>query len=115
MVVKQFSGGVHQEIGNQDTFDVLPGNDLTIRLNNVTDTDATRFRCTFFSSFAAPKSIIQVEIKGELMSVRGKHFPFAKRLFKNWQPISKHFLPIYNLDCPCTALKDGRRKVSKQI
>ena len=69
MVVKQFSGGVHQEIGNQDTFDVIPGNDLSIRLHNVTDTDATRFRCTFFSSFAAPKSVVQVDIKGEPMCI----------------------------------------------
>ena len=67
MAVKQFSSGVHKEIGNDDTFDVIPGNDMTLKLNNVTDTDATRFRCTFLSSFAAPKSIIEVEIKGELI------------------------------------------------
>ena len=69
MVVKQFSVGFHQAIGNQDTFDVIPGNDMTLRLNNVTDTDLTRFRCTFLSSFAAPISIIQVEIKGELFAL----------------------------------------------
>ena len=69
MVVKQFSSGVYQEIGCQDTFNVIPGYDLKLRLNNVTDTDATRFRCTFLSSFAAPKSIIQVEIKGEVLYV----------------------------------------------
>ena len=69
MAVKQFSSGVHQEIGNDDTFDVIPGNDMTLKLKNVTDTDATRFRCTFLSSFAAPKSIIEVEIKGEFMSL----------------------------------------------
>ena len=67
MAVKQFSSGVHQEIGNDDTFDVILGNDMTLKLKNVTDTDATRFRCTFLSSFAAPKSIIEVEIKGEIV------------------------------------------------
>ncbi|KAJ7371577.1 hypothetical protein OS493_024252 [Desmophyllum pertusum] len=55
MAVKQFSSGVHKEIGNDDTFDVIPGNDMTLKLNNVTDIDATRFRCTFLSSFAAPR------------------------------------------------------------
>lgn len=65
MVVKS-SSGVYEKVGSQDTFDVIPGNDLKLRLNNVTDTDATRFRCTFLSSFAAPKSVIQVEIKGEV-------------------------------------------------
>ena len=67
MVVKQFSNGIHQEIGNEDTFDVIPGKDMALKLNNVTDTDATRFRCTFLSSFAAPKSIIEVEIEGEFL------------------------------------------------
>ena len=66
MAVKQFSGGVHQEIGNDDTFDIIPGSDMTLQLKNITDTDATRFRCTFFSSFAVPKSIIVLEIKGKL-------------------------------------------------
>ena len=64
MVVKQFSGGAFQEVGDKDTFDVIPENDMTLKLNNVTDTDATRFRCSFLSSFSTPKSIIQVEIKG---------------------------------------------------
>ena len=64
MAVKHFFGGVHQEIGNDDTFDVIPGNDMTLQLKNITDTDATRFRCTFLSSFAAPRSIIELEIKG---------------------------------------------------
>ena len=67
MVVKQFSNGIHQEIGNEDTFDVIPGKDMALKLNNVTDTDATRFRCTFLSSFAAPKSIIEVETEGEFL------------------------------------------------
>ena len=67
MAVKQVSSGVHREIGNDDTFDVIPGNAMTLRLKNVTDTDVTRFRCTFLSSFAAPKSIIEVEIKSESM------------------------------------------------
>lgn len=67
MAVKQFSSGVHQEIGNDDTFDVIPGNDMTLKLKNITDTDSTRFRCTFLSSFAAPKSIIEVEIEGEIL------------------------------------------------
>jgi len=67
MAVKQFSGGVHQEIGNDDTFDVVPGSDMTLLLKNITDTDATRFRCTFLSSFAAPKSIIVLEIKGKIL------------------------------------------------
>ena len=66
MAVKQFSGGVHHEIGSDNTFDVIPGNDMTLQIKNITDTDATRFRCTFLSSFAAPKSIIEVEIKGEV-------------------------------------------------
>ena len=70
MVVKQFSSGVHQEIGNEDTFDVIPGNDMTLQLKNVTDTDATRFRCSFLSSFAAPKSIVELEIKGEILLSR---------------------------------------------
>ena len=70
MAVKQFSGGVHQEIGNDDTFDVIPGSDMTLRLKNITDTDGTRFRCTFLSSFAAPKSIIELEIKGEILLVQ---------------------------------------------
>ena len=65
MAIKQFSSGAHKEVGKHDTFDVIPGNDMTLRLNNVTDTDLTRFRCTFLSSFAAPKSILQVEIKGK--------------------------------------------------
>lgn len=69
MAVKQFSSGVHQEIGNDDTFDVTSGSDMILQLKNVTDTDATRFRCTFLSSFAAPKSIIEVEIKGEIFLV----------------------------------------------
>ena len=64
MAVKHFFGGVHQEIGNDDTFDVIPGNDMTLQLKNITDTDATRFRCAFLSSFAAPRSIIELEIKG---------------------------------------------------
>ena len=67
MVVKQFSSGVHQEIGNDDAFDVIPGNDMKLQLKNITDTDATRFRCTFLSSFAAPKSIVELEIKGEVL------------------------------------------------
>ena len=67
MAVKQFSVGVYQEIGNDDTFDIIPGNDMALQLKNITDTDATRFRCTFLSSFAAPKSIIEVEIKGEIL------------------------------------------------
>ena len=66
MVVKQFSGGALHEVGNKDTFDVIPGNYMTLKLNNVTDTDATRFRCSFLSSFSAPKSIITVEIKGKI-------------------------------------------------
>ena len=70
MAVKQFSNGIHQEIGNEDTFDVIPGKDMALKLNNVTDTDATRFRCTFLSSFAAPKSIIEVDIKGMLTPLR---------------------------------------------
>ena len=65
MAVKQFSGGFHQEIGSDDTFDVIPGNDMTLQLKNITDTDATRFRCTFISSFAAPMSIVELEIKGK--------------------------------------------------
>ena len=65
MAVKHFSGGFHQEIGNDDTFDVIPGNDdMTLQLKNITDTDATRFRCSFLSSFAAPRSITELEIKG---------------------------------------------------
>ena len=70
MVVKQFSSGVHQEIGNDGAFDVIPENDMTLQLKNITDTDATRFRCTFLSSFAAPKSIVELEIKGEILLVR---------------------------------------------
>lgn len=66
MVVKAFLGGMHKEIGNHSSFDVIPGNDMSVRLKKVTDTDLTRFRCTFVSSFAAPKSIIRVEIKGEI-------------------------------------------------
>ena len=69
MAVKQFSGGVYQEVGNTDTFDVIQGNDMKLRLNNVTDTDGTRFRCTFLSSFSAPKSIIRVQITGKAMYV----------------------------------------------
>ena len=64
MAVKVFSGGAFQEVGNKDTFNIIPGSDMKLKLNNVTDTDGTRFRCTFLSSFAAPKSIIQVDIKG---------------------------------------------------
>ena len=64
MAVKVFSGGAFQEVGNKDTFNVIPGSDMKLKLNNVTDTDGTRFRCTFLSSFAAPKSIIQIDIKG---------------------------------------------------
>ena len=64
MAVKHFAGGFHQEIGNDDTFDVIPGNDMTLQLKNITDTDATRFRCSFLSSFAAPRSIAELEIKG---------------------------------------------------
>ena len=67
MAVKHFSGGVHQEIGNDDSFDVIPGNDMTLQLKNITDTDATRFRCSFLSSFAAPRSIIELEIKGTIL------------------------------------------------
>ena len=70
MAVKQFSSGVHQEIGNHDTFDVIPGNDMTLQLKNITDTDATRFRSTFLSSFAAPKSVVELEIKGGILLVR---------------------------------------------
>ena len=64
MAVKVFSGGAFQDVGNKDTFNIIPGSDMKLKLNNVTDTDGTRFRCTFLSSFAAPKSIIQVDIKG---------------------------------------------------
>ena len=67
MAVKQFPGGVHQEIGNDDTFDIIPRNDMTLLLKNITDTDATRFRCTFLSSFATPRSITEVEIIGEIL------------------------------------------------
>ena len=67
MAVKQFSGGVYQEVGNTDTFDVI--HDMKLRFNNVTDTDGTRFRCTFLSSFSAPKSIIRVQITGKAMYV----------------------------------------------
>lgn len=69
MAVKQFSGGVYQEVGNADTFDVIQGSDMKLQLNNVTDTDGTRFRCTFLSSFSAPKSIIRVQITGKAMYV----------------------------------------------
>ena len=69
MAVKQFSGGVYQEVGNTDTFDVIQGSDMKLQLNNVTDTDGTRFRCTFLSSFSAPKSIIRVQITGKAMYV----------------------------------------------
>ena len=66
MAVKQFSSGVYQEVGNVDTFDIIPGNnDMTLKLLNITDRDGTRFRCTFFASFAAPRSTIQVGLKGE--------------------------------------------------
>ena len=64
MAVKVFSGGAFQEVGNKDTFNIIPGSDMKLKLNNVTDTDGTRFRCTFLSSFAAPMSIIQIDIKG---------------------------------------------------
>ena len=80
MAVKQVSSGVHQEIGNDDTFDVIPGNTMTLRFKNVTDTDATRFRCTFLSSFAAPKSIIKMEIKGEILILWRKLFPFRDKI-----------------------------------
>lgn len=76
LAVKQFSGGFHQEVGSEDSFDVIPGNDMTLRLKNVTHTDLTRFRCTFLSSFAAPRSIIIVDIKGELPSPSGHSIGF---------------------------------------
>lgn len=79
MAVKQVSSEVHQEIGNEDTFDVIPGNAMTLKLKNVTDTDATRFRCTFLSSFAAPKSIIEMEIKGEILILSRNYCTFAVR------------------------------------
>lgn len=68
MAVKGYASDFHQKVGNEDTFDMVPGKDVAFTLKNVTDTDATRFRCTFLSSFAAPKSIIQVEMKGKCMS-----------------------------------------------
>ena len=68
MAVKQYYNGIYQEIDDEDTFDVIPGKDMVLKLNNVTDTDASRFRCTFLSSFASPKSIIEVEIEGESLS-----------------------------------------------
>ena len=68
MAVKQYYNGIYQEIDDEDTFDVIPGKDMALKLNNVTDTDASRFRCTFLSSFASPKSIIEVEIEGESLS-----------------------------------------------
>lgn len=68
MAVKQYYNGIYQEIDDEDTFDVIHGKDMALKLNNVTDTDASRFRCTFLSSFASPKSIIEVEIEGEFLS-----------------------------------------------
>ncbi|RMX54502.1 hypothetical protein pdam_00019992 [Pocillopora damicornis] len=70
MAVKGYANDFHQKVGNEDTFDMVPGKDVAFTLKNVTDTDATRFRCTFLSSFAAPKSIIQVEMKGVPLKVR---------------------------------------------
>ena len=105
MVVKQFSGGFHQAIGGQDTFDVIPGNDMTLRLNNVTDTDLTRFRCTFLSSFAAPNSIIQMEIKGELSFFRTNVFPvFPDSYLKTVPPITTNTSLVYIMDCSLAAL-----------
>ena len=66
IVVKQYIGHSSMEVGKHDTFDFVSGNDVTIRLKNISDTDLTRFRCTFLSSFSAPKSIIHVDIKGEI-------------------------------------------------
>ena len=54
------------KVGKNDTFDFVSGNDVTIRLKNIRDTDLTRFRCTFLSSFSAPKSVILVDIRGEI-------------------------------------------------
>ena len=66
IVVKQYFEGSSVKVGKHDTFDFVSGNDVTIRLKNISDTDLTRFRCTFLSSFSAPKSIIHVDIKGEI-------------------------------------------------
>lgn len=70
IVVKQYLGASTQEIDKRDSFDVIPGNDVTIRVKNVTELDLTRFRCTFFSSFAAPKSDILVDITDINVKVR---------------------------------------------
>ena len=66
IVVKQYFEGSSVKVGKNDTFDFVSGNDVTIRLKNIRDTDLTRFRCTFLSSFSAPKSVIHVDVKGEI-------------------------------------------------
>lgn len=66
IVVKQYFEGSSVKVGKNDTFDFVSGNDVTIRLKNIRDTDLTRFRCTFLSSFSAPKSVILVDIRGEI-------------------------------------------------
>ena len=65
MAIKRLYGGEYVEIGARNTFDIIPGSDMTLRLKNVTDTDLTRFRCTLLSSLAAPKSIMKLEVQGE--------------------------------------------------
>ncbi|XP_068733580.1 uncharacterized protein [Montipora capricornis] len=70
MAIKRLYGGEYVEIGARNTFDVIPGSDMTLRLKNVTDTDLTRYRCTLISSLAAPKSIMKLEVQDFSVNVR---------------------------------------------
>ena len=63
LAIKQPMTQLSRVVGGAVT--VLGDEPASLRLSNVTITDLTRFRCTFFSSFSAPRSVMQLSMPGE--------------------------------------------------
>ena len=66
LAIKQPVVSLNHIVKKNKAISVIEGKPASLALGQVTERDLTRFRCTFFSSFAAPKSIIQLSIAGKI-------------------------------------------------
>lgn len=66
LAIKQPVVSLNHIVKKNKAISVIEGKPASLALGQVTERDLTRFRCTFFSSFAAPKNIIQLSIAGKI-------------------------------------------------